>query len=969
MIFLWVIIKTIGSWIKLLGGIMANLTPSQIQANMSNYKQQASESGRPVVVNERSGYTSHSEKWRRPVDERHYEVAFAHWYDVYQIVVYPNGTVERRKVGQSSDEERLIRITPEALAENVKAVEQRKRQEYEQAIEDYSVAGSQVERHSAILRAEQAYSFVTGTPSKIPEAMKANIANSSIIPQSINDLGLTNKYRELQYRVARGDISEDQANQMLQESVEEKLRSMPEGEATTWVRKYSISQKEQEGWHPETKVTRNDQGIFNIEYPYAAAQNYQAWKGAVESGQRGNLSWEDPLGAKSWIAGLQGNKQEQLDLRIKALYDERISTVSNSLTQTGLKPGVEFNADAVKQQWTYLLQSPEVALITTVISGYGIAKGLGYVAKAAPTYLTGQAAAASGATKSIFEVGAKWIPRVITGAGVASISWESTFIAMDAATGKAGDAFVKSIFFGGALAGGIYGGYKGSKLGEKYVRANPPEAYTQINQINEQKFRWDTKVGKSTASGTGVIKPIENAPDFYKIRYGGLIEGKPKAVMGEYTAKNIYMAEGAQGSKSIDLAVGRSFTGNINKSGKMFFKMEDSAIIGQVSATEANAFISRGLGVDTKGFFLTKGWGEISGFGAKELIPKISSPTGGSSLNMAFLKKIISADVSPKLLPPSYPTLIAISPTTVIPKVDLGVSIPLEHKGVYDIPISVTDAALWMPKEKTIKPPDPDAIFVSPPKVKSGWGQINSGYAEAYGSKESEDLYNKAFGKATGIKTLQLQRHDTDALTRGKTSTVNKNIFNNINDNILQPLSALGLDISEGSGSDTRQRQAPSTLDLTIQAIDLTNDTINTNIAVNINSIIMPFAIPTGGPSLEDEQGAGEGSFYPMLKEKQNLPYKRVNDGPFTREGALRYGGHYTGNSAKASFRLEPTQDKPKPLPAGIEKFRRNEYYYNKKKDTFVEKKKYRINSPGEIAEITAKGLEAQARHINRRWK
>lgn len=106
-------------------------------------------------------------------------------------------------------------------------------------------------------------------------------------------------------------------------------------------------------------------------------------------------------------------------------------------------------------------------------------------------------------------------------------------------------------------------------------------------------------------------------------------------------------------------------------------------------------------------------------------------------------------------------------------------------------------------------------------------------------------------------------------------------------------------------------------------------------------------------------------SYYPMIKARSDMPYQRASALPMTKSDAMRYAATVVGEHKQASFKLEPSSDRPTPPSRGTKGFPRKEYYYNKKKDIWVEKTKYRINSKGELAEITQKGLDARMRGMN----
>lgn len=91
----------------------------------------------------------------------------------------------------------------------------------------------------------------------------------------------------------------------------------------------------------------------------------------------------------------------------------------------------------------------------------------------------------------------------------------------------------------------------------------------------------------------------------------------------------------------------------------------------------------------------------------------------------------------------------------------------------------------------------------------------------------------------------------------------------------------------------------------------------------------------------------------------------RINERLLPRSEALRLGGDVVDNSASASFRVRGGKTK-------VPNSRRAKYatginfnaikFTRKKTNIYVEKRQFRIDTPGERAGITAKGLLAQRR-------
>jgi len=107
-------------------------------------------------------------------------------------------------------------------------------------------------------------------------------------------------------------------------------------------------------------------------------------------------------------------------------------------------------------------------------------------------------------------------------------------------------------------------------------------------------------------------------------------------------------------------------------------------------------------------------------------------------------------------------------------------------------------------------------------------------------------------------------------------------------------------------------------------------------------------------------------SYYVLTKPFMDWPYQKVS-GPLSKQDALNTAHTLVGGHKQASFKLQPSDEKPVKPTGKVKKFSGNQYYYNKKKDIFVEKNKYRINSPGELEEITMKGIAARSSGLRMR--
>lgn len=82
----------------------------------------------------------------------------------------------------------------------------------------------------------------------------------------------------------------------------------------------------------------------------------------------------------------------------------------------------------------------------------------------------------------------------------------------------------------------------------------------------------------------------------------------------------------------------------------------------------------------------------------------------------------------------------------------------------------------------------------------------------------------------------------------------------------------------------------------------------------------------------------------------------QINRAALTKEEAVRFGQFVVGNTARASFRLE---EAGRPATGTFKGRGRPETFDKKDDGWFVEKNKFRISSPGELKEITQKGIFA----------
>ena len=182
-------------------------------------------------------------------------------------------------------------------------------------------------------------------------------------------------------------------------------------------------------WHPETEISKSYKGEYEINFPFAGAENYRSYKRSLEKGGIGGLfatAWtpEDPLGLVSGYYMATGERQKAIDTKIKSIY--RVGS---------LKTLPDFAV--------WYLESPATQIGMSVVGGYGIGKASGYAAGRLSGSILGT---------RLLQAGGLIAGGLLTAPALIDIkqTWES---------GKHGEAFGKAGMFGLVFAGG-YAGYK-----------------------------------------------------------------------------------------------------------------------------------------------------------------------------------------------------------------------------------------------------------------------------------------------------------------------------------------------------------------------------------------------------------------------------------------------------------------------------------------------------------------------------
>jgi hypothetical protein len=117
---------------------------------------------------------------------------------------------------------------------------------------------------------------------------------------------------------------------------------------------------------------------------------------------------------------------------------------------------------------------------------------------------------------------------------------------------------------------------------------------------------------------------------------------------------------------------------------------------------------------------------------------------------------------------------------------------------------------------------------------------------------------------------------------------------------------------------------------------------------------------------IQQQQG---NSFNVLVKNKQYehgkkvhpTSFNRVTKEPLTQQDAMALGADTVGRNAKATFKLEPSDKPPVRLTKHIDPWSKVSNQFDIKPDgRIIERTRFRINTPGELKEITYKGIEAR---------
>jgi hypothetical protein len=184
-----------------------------------------------------------------------------------------------------------------------------------------------------------------------------------------------------------------------------------------------------------------------------------------------------------------------------------------------------------------------------------------------------------------------------------------------------------------------------------------------------------------------------------------------------------------------------------------------------------------------------------------------------------------------------------------------------------------------------------------------------------------------------------------------------------------------GLRYDQGTDTIQEQKQEVIPVQETINEIQPITETIRVTTPVTPTTITpwIPF-IPTRkkdeepkdyftkSPVAENEGYnvfVKERSMYGGKIRKQTKFFK-ANKQPLNYTDALSLGGDITDNTSAVSFRLKKTKGEPMKLDRRVTDFGQRSYKFRKQGETFIEKPEYRMDTPGELQQVSALGQEAR---------
>ena len=205
-----------------------------------------------------------------------------------------------------------------------------------------------------------------------------------------------------------------------------------------------------------------------------------------------------------------------------------------------------------------------------------------------------------------------------------------------------------------------------------------------------------------------------------------------------------------------------------------------------------------------------------------------------------------------------------------------------------------------------------------------------------------------------------------DSISQEQDSIKALNVAKAITDPISNvPVKAVGLS-KPTEDAITKTEYQPSTEAIT----DLGGKTTTKNIVTSPTISISP-SVPSIPPPPILAVGGAVGFNFAKEKRKQLKGYRVItkkggkeqllSQASFTKEEALQFGASRIGKTARASFKLVEAKGVTGKFK-GKGDFTK---FYKSKSGFFVEKSKFRIDTPGEVREISHKGIKAKKKKKN----
>jgi hypothetical protein len=146
-----------------------------------------------------------------------------------------------------------------------------------------------------------------------------------------------------------------------------------------------------------------------------------------------------------------------------------------------------------------------------------------------------------------------------------------------------------------------------------------------------------------------------------------------------------------------------------------------------------------------------------------------------------------------------------------------------------------------------------------------------------------------------------------------------------------------------------RQEQIPETI-FSIQSKTKTKSIFKPLTITKTKTPTFPIIKPSSTPN-QKSYGLG----YNVFVRSKGV-FQKINPQPLTKNAAIGLGSYRVGNTAAATFKIEPTQQKATGT-SGV--FGNLQNFYTKG-NLFIERPSKRIKSTGELNEITFKGIRAK---------